>query len=267
MDPLYEKLSKKALLLYNKSTKNKSNSKAPPKGKSKMYDIHLDGVIGKSFWSDSYTAKDIRLELRNANGSDVQLLINSPGGDVFEAAAIYNTLHKYSEDNDAKISAKVMGLAASAAADIFLAFPQENREMADGTMLMFHRPWGYTMGDFEEMENYSALLKKATDVFVKKLATVVGDDYTDDELHAKLKAEWWLTPEEASAYGFAKELESDGDDDDEDDKFDVDKVGKDIDKDKDDDEDDEDDDDDVNNKSEWKVEALTDFCKIISANV
>jgi ATP-dependent Clp protease protease subunit len=78
-----------------------------------MYD-----VIGEDFWSGGgVTVNRVDAALRQIGNQDVEVHINSPGGDMFEGIAIYNRLLEH----PGKVTVKVLGLAASAASIIAMA--------------------------------------------------------------------------------------------------------------------------------------------------
>lgn len=105
-------------------------------------DISIYDVIGEDPWSGGgWTARRMAGVLRNVGARDVQVSINSPGGDVFEGIAIYNLLREHK----ARVTVRVMGLAASSAS--LVAMSGDEIRMGTGAMLMVHNAWGVTVGD------------------------------------------------------------------------------------------------------------------------
>ena len=79
--------------------------------------LFLNGEISDETWyGDEVTPKLFKEELESAQG-DITVWINSPGGDVFAAAQIYNMLMDY----QGNVTVKIDGLAASAASVIAMA--------------------------------------------------------------------------------------------------------------------------------------------------
>ena len=73
--------------------------------------LFLNGEISDETWyGDEVTPQLFKDEL-NADSGDITVWINSPGGDVFAAAQIYNMLRDY----NGHVTVKIDGLAASAA--------------------------------------------------------------------------------------------------------------------------------------------------------
>ncbi|MFB2653869.1 ClpP-like prohead protease/major capsid protein fusion protein [Shewanella seohaensis] len=124
--------------------------------------------------------------------------IHSPGGDVFEGMAIYNMI----KGHPAHKVCYIDGLAASMASVIAMAFDEVI--MPENAMMMIHKPWGGTLGDADDMRKYADLLDKVEGNLVSAYQQKTG--LPEDELHALLAAETWLTGREAVEKGFANTL-------------------------------------------------------------
>ena len=99
---------------------------------SEMRTLFLNGEISDETWyGDEVTPKLFKDELGVGNGP-ITVWINSPGGDVFAAAQIYNMLMDYPYD----VKVKIDGLAASAASVIAMA--GTTVEMSPVAMMMIH---------------------------------------------------------------------------------------------------------------------------------
>lgn len=151
-------------------------------------DIGAYGVSAKNFLND----------LRSVKASELDVEINSPGGDVFAGIAIHNGLRASGKT----INVKVMGLAASAAS--LIAMAGDTIEMPANAFMMIHNPWGFAMGDAEEMRNTADTLDKIGTSLVATYAKRTGKDA--DEIAQMLNAETWLTADEALAQGFATKV-------------------------------------------------------------
>ena len=94
--------------------------------------LFLNGEISDETWyGDEVTPKLFKEELESAQG-DITVWINSPGGDVFAAAQIYNMLMDY----QGNVTVKIDGMAASAASVIAMAGTEV--QMSPVTMMMIH---------------------------------------------------------------------------------------------------------------------------------
>ncbi|KZY05262.1 MULTISPECIES: head maturation protease, ClpP-related [unclassified Sulfitobacter] len=112
--------------------------------------ISIYDVIGEDMWGDGFTAKRAGAALRSIGANAVTVNINSPGGDMFEGLAIYNLLREH----PAKVTVKVMGVAASAASIIAMA--GDSVLMGTGSVMMIHNAWGAVIGnrhDFSDAAN------------------------------------------------------------------------------------------------------------------
>jgi ATP-dependent protease ClpP protease subunit len=127
--------------------------------------------------------------------TDITLRINSPGGEVFEAVAITNLLR----DHSARITARVDGLAASAAS--FLAVSADELVMGGNTELMIHDAWGLAIGNAEDMRSYAQLLDSTSDNIASMYDAKAGGGTA--QWRDYMKAESWFTAEEAVELGLA----------------------------------------------------------------
>lgn len=151
------------------------------------------------FWG--VQAKDFIASLGAIEAKELDLEINSPGGDVFAATAMYNALRASGKT----ITAKVMGVAASAASLVFMA--GDKRVMPKNTHLMIHNPWTIAMGNAAELEEQAATLHKVGSSMAATYATRSG--MKDEDLAPLLAKDTWLTADEAMGHGFATEVISD----------------------------------------------------------
>ena len=106
----------------------------------------LNGQIAENSWfGDEVTPAIFRDELMKGEGN-ITVWINSPGGDVFAAAQIYNMLMDYKGN----VIVRIDGLAASAASVIAMA--GTTVEMSPVGMLMVHNPSTAVIGNTKEMQ-------------------------------------------------------------------------------------------------------------------
>ena len=86
----------------------------------------------------------------------IELLINSPGGDVFDGLAMVNVLRAH----QARTRAVVQGMAASAAS--FIACAADECVMAPNSTMMIHDAWGVCVGNADDMLALGAVLDQAS---------------------------------------------------------------------------------------------------------
>lgn len=140
-------------------------------------------------------AKDFIAELKAIDAPQIDLSINSNGGDVFTALAMFNALAAH----PAKVNVKIMGIAASAAS--LLAMVGDTIDMPENTFLMVHNPWSFAVGNASDMRDTADVLDKIGHTLTATYAARSGKPA--EEVQALLDAETWLSAEEAVAAGFA----------------------------------------------------------------
>jgi ATP-dependent protease ClpP protease subunit len=133
---------------------------------------------------------------------DLDVRLNSSGGDVFEGIAVYNALARF----PAKVTVHVDGMAASIAS--LVAMGGNRILVAENAMLMVHRPWTVLAGDAEEFRRQADTLEKAWNAMLATYARRTGRRAaTLAERVTREGGEWWMTAEEAVAEGFADATE------------------------------------------------------------
>lgn len=148
------------------------------------------------FWGT--TAETFIQELDAITASKIRVEISSPGGDVFDAVAIYNALRLHS----AHVTTRVDGIAASAASLIVQA--GDHRVMVSSAQMMVHNAWGFAIGNASEMREMADLLEQQDEVIAGIYASRAGGDRA--EFRALMDAETWLTDEGAVEKGLADEV-------------------------------------------------------------
>ena len=160
--------------------------------------LYLNGVISEeTWWGDEVTPKMFKDELLAGTG-DITVWINSPGGDVFAAAQIYNMLMEYT----GKVNVKIDGLAASAASVIAMA--GGDVYMSPVSMLMIHNPSTIAIGDSEEMLRAKALLDEVKESIINAYELKTGLSRT--KLSHLMDAESWMNANKAIELGIADKI-------------------------------------------------------------
>ncbi|NUS26052.1 MAG: Clp protease ClpP [Streptomyces sp.] len=158
--------------------------------------VDIYDEIGGSWLFGGVSAADFVAELAQING-DLEVHINSPGGDVFDGLAIYNSLAQ----RPGNVTTVVDGLAASAAS--FIAQAGKIRVIAPGAMMMIHDAAGMCYGNAADMRELAELLDKVSD----NLASIYADRTgRADGWRDAMKAETWYTADEAVAAGLAHKV-------------------------------------------------------------
>lgn len=165
-----------------------------------MNEIFIYDDIGPE-WLGLVGSKSVMGELSKFKGKPITVRINSPGGDVVEAQAIYNALRRHS-DSGGEVTIEVDALAASAAS--FIAMAGDKVRMAENAMMMIHKAWSIAIGNADEMRASAGVLDKFDGVLAATYAAKSGIDVRD--ITELLAAETWLTAEEAIEKGLADEI-------------------------------------------------------------
>lgn len=134
----------------------------------------------------------------NADIEKITLRINSDGGDVFEAFAMYN----YLKQHKAKKHVYIDGIAASAAS--LVAMSGDVVYMPENTMMMIHNPSSYAYGNAEDMRDAAEVLDKITDNIVKIYVDKTG--LSEREVKDMLDQESYLNAKECKEKGFCDEI-------------------------------------------------------------
>jgi len=154
-------------------------------------------ISEETWWGDEVTPKMFKDELLAGTG-DITVWINSPGGDVFAAAQIYNMLMDYT----GKVTVKIDGLAASAASVIAMA--GGDVYMSPVSMIMIHNPSTIAIGDSEEMLRAKALLDEVKESIINAYELKTGLSRT--KLSHLMDAESWMNANKAIELGFADKI-------------------------------------------------------------
>ena len=168
--------------------------------------LMLNGEISNETWfGDEITPKEFRGELNSGQGK-VTVWINSPGGDCFAAAQIYNMLMEYSGPVDVHID----GIAASAASVIAMA--GNHVAISPVGMMMIHNPATVSIGDEREMKKAMEMLSEVKESIINAYELKTG--LPRKQLSNMMNAESWMNAKKALELGFADSILYDGDDED-----------------------------------------------------
>lgn len=179
-------------------TKIKTRFEVKNEAQSEVAKLYLYGSIRQAYyWDDEedvISSKRVKNALIEVGDKDIDVHINSGGGDVFESIAIMNTLKQHK----GKVNVIIDSLAGSGASVIAMA--GDTIKMFPSSMLMIHKAWTFGSGNSDELRKLADDLDKIdTSVKASYQDRFVG---TDEELEELIKAESWLTAEECKAFGF-----------------------------------------------------------------
>ena len=145
------------------------------------------------------SAQDLVREIDALDVAEIHVHLNSPGGDAFDAVAIYNALLSH----PANVIVHVDGLAASAAS--FIAQAGDTRLIARNAQMMIHDAQGVCMGAAVDMRTVADLLDKVSDNIADIYAQRGGG--TAPAWRKRMQDTVWYTAAEAVAVGLADRIE------------------------------------------------------------
>lgn len=164
--------------------------------------LELYGDISStSWWGDEVTTKEFCDELKALGDvSEITVRINSGGGDVFAAFAIYSRL----KDHPANITVKIDGWAGSAATIVAMA--GDKIMIPAAANFMVHNPSMGVLGYYQaqDLRHFADECDTIKDSIVNAYALKTGKDKA--EIAAIMSAETWYTGETAVENGFCDEL-------------------------------------------------------------
>lgn len=163
-------------------------------------ELYLYDSIGEDWWSGGgITAQKIVDALKAMEGvKTLDIFINSPGGDVFEAKAIYENLRRF----DAEKVVHIDGIAASAAT--FIAMAGTKIITASPATWMVHEVSAFAWGRAAEMRAMAEVLDIENRAIASIYAARTGK--TEAEMLDLMAAETWMSAKDALAKGFTDEV-------------------------------------------------------------
>lgn len=166
-------------------------------------ELLLYGEISDASWyGDEVTPKKFAEDLAACGGKALTVRVNSPGGDVFAAQAIYNQLKAYAGN----VTVKIDGMCASAATVIACA--GETVIMPSNTIYMIHNPKSAMLGYYDAVQlgKVSDRLTTVKQTIVNVYMGRVGNALSEVQVKHKMDSEEWMTADKAKEYGFVDEI-------------------------------------------------------------
>lgn len=162
-------------------------------------EILLYGPIGQDWFGEGNSAKQFAEDLRKLNNAkNIDVRINSEGGDVFTGKAMYTLLTTLK----ANVTVHIDGLAASAAS--FIAMAGNEIKISESAFVMIHDAYGVSVGRSEDHIAFAKLLDATNDGIVDVYAARTGQD--KEKIKKWMKDETWFTAKDAIANGFATSM-------------------------------------------------------------
>jgi ATP-dependent Clp protease protease subunit len=141
------------------------------------------------------TAQFLYLEAEDP-GRDIELYINSPGGETSAGLAIYDTMQYVKPD----VRTLCVGLAASAAALLLAAGAPGKRYALPNARIMIHQPWGQIgQGQAVDLGIQAKEFLRTKRLMEEILARHTGQPV--EKVHLDTDRDYYMDPEEAKTYG------------------------------------------------------------------
>jgi len=164
-------------------------------------EIMIYDEIGPGMFGGGLSAKDFHKELNGLGKvKEIVLRINSPGGNVFDALAIHNMLKAH----PARITAKIDGIAASAAS--LIAMAGDKITMPKNGFFMLHKPQAMVMGDVDDMKAMASDLQRMTKVFAQCYSARSGGKKSPRDMVTLMAESRLMDAAEAHAFGLTDEI-------------------------------------------------------------
>ncbi len=160
-------------------------------------EIVIYGSIGHNPYEEGISSKQVLEEIRKMPKSvtQVDIRINSPGGDCFDGIAIFNLL----KEIKAKKTVYIDGLAASMAS--IIALVGDEVIMGEGALYMVHLPWTFAMGNRIDLESTTGLLMDIEEQMISIYSRRSGKDRA--QVRGWMEKTTWMSADETVANGFA----------------------------------------------------------------
>lgn len=171
-----------------------------------MAKVNIKGVIVSNddkwiydfFGIASTSPGSVAEEIAAANGSDLEVEINSGGGNVFAGSEIYTALKSYAGN----VTVRIVGLAASAASVVAMA--GKRTLMSPTAQMMLHNVSSSQDGDHRDMQHMADVLKGA-DISIAN-AYRLKSGMPEKDLLDMMGKETWLTPQQALEHKLIDEI-------------------------------------------------------------
>lgn len=166
--------------------------------------LMMDRIIFLGSEVNDYIASIIQAQLlfleSSDNRSDVQIYINSPGGEVYSGLGIYDTMQYVNMD----VATICTGVAASMAAVLLCAGEKGKRTALRHARVMIHQPLGGIGGKASDISISVNEMRKIKDELYEILATHSGQSV--EKIGRDADRDYWMRAQEAKEYGMIDEV-------------------------------------------------------------
>lgn len=166
--------------------------------------LMMDRIIFLGVGINDYVANIVQAQLLFLESTDakkdIQIYINSPGGSVYAGLGIYDTMQFINPD----VATICTGMAASMGAVLMCAGTKGKRTALKHARVMIHQPMGGAQGQASDIEITAREIQKLKKELYDIIALHSGQTY--ERVEADSDRDYWMTSEEAKAYGMVDEV-------------------------------------------------------------
>jgi ATP-dependent Clp protease protease subunit len=160
--------------------------------------VFLDGEIN-DISADLVVAQLLFLDGQDID-KDINLYVNSPGGSVTAALAIYDTIQHLKSD----VQTICLGQAASMAALILTAGTSGKRKVLPSSRVLIHQPWGGAQGQARDIGIQSKEIVRLKKLIIDYFAKHTGK--TSEQIASDLERDFFMSAQDAVEYGIADSI-------------------------------------------------------------
>lgn len=166
--------------------------------------LMMDRILFIGTGIDDYTASVLQAQLLFLEStdpkSDIQIYINSPGGQVYAGLGIYDTMQYISPD----VATICTGIAASMAAVLLCAGAKGKRTALRHSRVMIHQPLGGAGGQASDIEITANEILKIKDELYEIISKHSGQSF--EKVEQDSDRDYWMKAQEAKAYGMIDDI-------------------------------------------------------------
>ena len=170
-----------------------------------MKKIKVNGVVVSNeygwmydYYEMEYTSPEKVINSLPTTNEDIEIEVNSPGGDVFAGSEIYTALKEY----PGNVHVKIVGVGASIASVIAMAGNKVS--ISPTAQIMIHNVQSGMNGDYRDLQSRADALK-SMNVSISN-AYEIKTGLPQDKLLEMMNKETWLNAQEALSLGFVDEI-------------------------------------------------------------
>ena len=166
--------------------------------------LMMDRIIFLGVGINDYVANIVQAQLLFLESvdakKDIQIYMNTPGGSVYAGLGIYDTMQIIAPD----VATICTGMAASMGAVLLCAGAEGKRTALKHARVMIHQPMGGAQGQASDIEITAREIQKLKKEVYDIIAGHSGQTY--DKVEKDSDRDYWMTAEEAKAYGMIDEI-------------------------------------------------------------